>query len=88
MWTHGNATEHMYEAMSSSRFYPLIKNSNPQLYAQFILYDYYRNLGKAVKYEIIYEKKIEIGNWEFIFSKPRAKGKLPVVKHAKFTGLK
>lgn len=88
MWTHGNATEHMYEAVSSSRFYPEIKNSNPNLYSQFILYDYHKSLNKAVKKGIKYDTKITIGNWEFIFSKPRKNGDNPVVKHAKFSGLK
>ena len=88
MWTHGNATEHMYEALSSSNLYPLMKSSNPRLYAQFILYDYYKNLGKAVTNGIKYEVKIQKGSWEFIFSKPRSKDKFPVVKHAKFTGFK
>lgn len=88
MWTHGNATEHMYEAMSSPKLYPQIKNSNPKLYSQFILYDYYKSLGKAVSNGIKYEQKITNGNWEFIFSKPRSGAKYPVVKHAKFKGLK
>ena len=88
MWTHGNATEHMYEALSSSKLYPEIKNSNPKLYSQFILYDYHRSLNKAVKSGIKYDTKITKGNWEFIFSKPRKKGDNPVVKHAKFSGLK
>lgn len=88
MWTHVNATEHMYEALSSGKLYPEIKNSNPKLYAQFILYDYYQALGKAVKRGIKYETLISSGNWEFVFSRPRRVGGNPVVKHAKFSGLK
>ena len=88
MWSHGNATEHMYEAISSSNEYPNIKSSNPDLYTQFILYDYYISVSNAVKNGVNYEKKVTSGNWEFVFSSPREKQKYPVIKHAKFKGLK
>lgn len=88
MWTHGNATEHMYEAISSTKDNPLIKSSNPNLYTQFILYDYYKTIGTVVRSSISYEKKITYGHWEFVFARARSADKYPVVKHAKFIGLK
>lgn len=88
MWTHGNATEHMYEAMIATKATaPKLLNSNPNLYSQFILYDYWKTLGKAVSNGIQYEKIQTIGRWELIFSKPRKEGDKPVVKHSKFLGL-
>lgn len=87
MWAHGNATEHIYETMISIKATPALKNSNPRLYEQFILYDYYKSLGNAVKNGIVYNKKIIEGNWEFIFAKPRENSKYPVIKHSKFSGL-
>ena len=88
VWTHGNATEHIYEAILSIKADPAIKNSNPNMYTQFILYDYWKSLGTAIGKEIKYETKITQGQWEFILAKPRGEGKFPMVKHAKFNGLK
>lgn len=88
MWTHGNATKHMHEAILSLKDDPKLKDTNPKLYTQFILFDYWKSLGSAVKNGIEYDKKITTGSWEFIFSKPRKSGNNPVIKHAKFTGLK
>ncbi len=87
MWTHGNATEHMYEALISLKEIPMLKISNPNLYTQFILYDYYKSLGLAVSKGIKYSGTITIGSWEFAFAKPRVGAKYPVVKHALFKGL-
>jgi hypothetical protein len=87
MWTHNNATKHMHEAILSLKDDPKMKNTNPKLYTQFILYEYRCALRQAVKKEIKYEKKVYSGNWEFIFSRPRTPGHDPVIKHAKFTGL-
>ena len=86
MWTHNNATKHMHEALLSIKDNPRLKDTNPKLYTQFILYEYWRSLGSAVKSGISYNRKIYAGNWEFIFSKPRTTGNNPVIKHAKFTG--
>lgn len=88
MWTHGNATEHMYEAMVSIKDNPRLKGSNPNLYSQFVLYDYYKSLGKAVSKGISYNHTIKVGNWEFVFAPARKGQKYPVVKNALFTGLK
>ena len=87
MWTHGNATEHMYEALLSIKDNPRLKGSNPNLYAQFILYDYYKALGTAVVRGIDFGKTTVVGSWEFAFSRPRPSGKYPVVKHALFRGI-
>ena len=87
MWTHNNATKHMHEAILSLKENPKLKDTNPKLYTQFILYEYWRALGSSVKNGITYDKKIHSGNWEFIFSKPRKPGDNPVIKHTKFTGL-
>lgn len=87
MWTHGNATEHIFEAIVSIKDIPLLKDSNPNLYTQFILYDYYRSLCKAVAKGISFKRIITIGNWEFAFAPARKGQKYPVVKHALFTGL-
>ena len=88
MWTHGNATEHMYEALIAIKTKaPRIINSNPNLYSQFILYDYWKSLNNTVKNGIRYERLITEGRWEFKFSRPRSGAKYPVIKHAKFLGL-
>ena len=78
----------MHEAILSIKDDPKLKNTNPKLYTQFILYDYWKSLESAVESSIKYDKKITSGSWEFIFSKPRKSGDNPVIKHAKFTGLK
>ncbi|MCR5663199.1 MAG: filamentous hemagglutinin [bacterium] len=85
MWTHGNATKHMHQAILSFKDDPRLKFSNPKLYTQFILFDYWKSLSAAVNDGIKYDKMIYSGNWEFLFSKPRKKGDNPVVKHAQFT---
>ena len=78
----------MYEAISSAKDNPILKNSNPNLYTQFILYDYYKSVGDAVRNGVNYGKIVNNGNWAFIFAKPRNGNKYPVVKHAEFTGLR
>lgn len=88
MWTHNNATKHMYETILSIKDSPVLKNRDPKLYSQFILYDYWKSLGKAVKNWIVYNEMIYAGRWEFMFAKPRNNDSNPVIKHAKFTGLK
>ena len=87
MWTHNNATKHLHEAILSLKDNPMLKDTNPKLYTQFILYEYWRSLGKAVNSKITYNRKIYSGSWEFVFSKPRKSGDNPAVIHAKFTGL-
>ncbi len=87
MWTHGNATKHMHEAILSIKENLMIKDTNPGLYTQFILFDYWKSLGSAVKKGISYERKVTSGKWEFVFSKPRNQGENPVIIHARFKGV-
>ena len=89
LWTHGNATKHISEAVTSVKEYtPELINSNPRLYSQFILYDYYKTIGKAVKQKFELNKPFTVGNWEFIFVNDSKGGKYPVVKHSVFKGFK
>ena len=87
MWVHGNATEHIYEYVykgittGNGTAY-----TNPNLYTQEIMSDFYGSLQEATKSGIVYGEKITQGNWEFIFAQPRQAGQLPVIKHAQFNG--
>lgn len=85
-WTHGNATKHMNEALISIRDNPMLKNTNPNLFAQFILYDYRKALISATSGTVRLGTRIRVGHWEFILGK-RKGDKYPVVKHALFNGL-
>ena len=60
--------------------------TNPNLYTQEIISDFYGSLQEATKSGIVYGEKITQGNWEFIFAQPRQSGQLPVIKHAQFNG--
>jgi hypothetical protein len=87
MWVHGNATEHMYEdvykgiSTGNGTAY-----TNPDLYSQELMNDFYGSLEQATSSGITYGEKITSGNWEFIFATPRQEGQLPVIKHAMFKG--
>lgn len=87
MWVHGNATEHMYEDV-----YAKITAgegtayTNPNLYTQELMSDFYGSLEQATVSGIQYGELISAGNWEFIFAAPRQEGLLPVIKHAQFNG--
>ena len=83
----GNATEHIYEDLYKG----VIKENgtaytNPNLYTQEIINDFYGALKEVTKSEIAYGEKVIQGNWEFIFARPRKEGQLPVIKHALFNG--
>ena len=71
-WTHGNATKHMYEALISIRDNPMLKNTNPNLFAQFILYDYRKALIAATGGAIRLGTRIRVGHWEFILGKRKS----------------
>ena len=64
MWVHGNATEHMYEEVykgittGNGTAY-----TNPNLYTQEIMSDFYGSLQEATKSGIVYGEKITEGNW-------------------------
>lgn len=86
-WAHPNGTKHMEEALNSIKEYPMLKNTNPSLYAQFILYDFREAVIAATANGAPKPKtKCTVGNWEFFFDK-RASDKYPVIYHAKFLGL-
>ena len=87
MWVHGNATEHIYEdvykGMASGNGTAF---TNPNLYTQELMNDFYGALEQATKSGITYGEQINSGNWEFIFAKPRQEVQLPVIKHSMFNG--
>lgn len=64
-----------------------MKNANPDLLAQFILYDCHKALEAATANGIP-ERKMAVrsGHWEFVLNQ-RANDKYPVVYHARFFGL-
>ena len=87
MWVHGNATEHMYDEVYAK----IIAGegtayTNPNLYTQRLMSDFYSSLEQATSSGIKYGELISSGNWEFIFAPPRQEGLLPVIKHAQFNG--
>lgn len=87
MWVHGNATEHMYEDVYAK----IVAGegtayTNPNLYTQELMSDFYGSLEQATVSGIQYGELISAGNWEFIFAAPRQEGLLPVIKHAQFNG--
>ena len=87
MWVHGNATKHMYEDVYAK----IIAGegtayTNPNLYTQELMSNFYGSLEQATVSGIQYGGLISAGNWEFIFTAPRQEGLLPVIKHAQFNG--
>lgn len=87
MQVHGNVTEHMYEDVYKG----IITRSgtaytNPNLYTQEIMSDFYGSIQEATKSGIVQGEKITQGNQEFIFARLRQAGQLPVIKHAQFNG--
>ena len=57
----------MQEVLSTKTKHPL-KQSNPNLYSQFLLYDYHSALNKIPQGNITFDNKIKSGNWEFIIA--------------------
>ena len=87
MWAHGNATEHMYEDVYAKIMAGEgTAYTNPNLYTQELMSDFYGSLEQATVSGIKYGELIPAGNWEFIFAPPRQEGLLPVIKHAQFNG--
>ena len=87
MWVHGNATEHMYDDVYAKIMAGEgTAYTNPNLYTQELMTDFYGSLEKATASGIEYNELISTGNWEFIFSPARQEGVLPVIKHAQFNG--
>ncbi len=75
-WVHPNATEHMFEYVTRNLSFGV------NISSQFILDSFKSAVSSAMDQGIKYDKMMKIGNWELIFSKPRAEGQLPVIKHA------
>jgi RHS repeat-associated protein len=78
MWVHPNATEHMFEYVTKNLTHSRNINS------QQILTSFQHALKAAIQNGIKYGKMLKVDNWEFILSKPRGEGLLPVVKHAQY----
>ena len=60
--------------------------TNPNLYTQELMSDFYGSLEQATVSGIKYGELISAGNWEFIFAPLRQEGLLPVIKHVQFNG--
>ena len=80
IWVAGNATEHIveYAKMKAINYTPEAVN----MASQEQLTSLYFAIEKAAVKGLEYDKMIHVGGWELIFSKPRAQGQLPVLKHA------
>lgn len=86
-WANQNGTKHMNEALSSVKDLPALKNTNPDLMAQFILYDFREAVIKATSSGApAFKTKIRVDHWELFFNK-RESDKYPVIYHALFLGL-
>jgi hypothetical protein len=85
-WVNPNGTKHIIDELTSSKTRHQLKQANPNLYSQFLLFDYYKSVNRISSRKILYGEKIVSGNWEFIFAEARNGGKYPVIKHAQFTG--
>ena len=90
LWVHANATEHMYENLSSNAKRLSSKNiSNYQellsINCQELLSEFYYSLEIAIKNNGLKTgEMIHGGNWEFMLSEPRIEGKSLVIKHARY----
>ena len=75
-WVHPNATKHMAEYITKSTTHGIPMNS------QSLLTGFQESVSAAIKQGIKFEAPMKVGNWELIFSNPKAEGLLPVIKHA------
>lgn len=84
-WTHGNATKHMNEVVTTIKHDQQLAQANPKLLSQFVLYDYRKSLISATRNGVVFNKNIRTNHWDFRFS--RRKGdENTVVIHALFSG--
>jgi hypothetical protein len=83
VWVHGNASEHLYEAINS---YGKNAGKQTELYSQILLTDFQNALASVTKNGIHYEELMTVGNWEFKFGKAKETGQLPVLFHSVFKG--
>lgn len=84
-WTHGNATKHMNELVTTLKNEPRIAQSNPSLLSQFVLYDYRKSLISATRGGTPFNRIVRSGHWEFRFSRSKD-DKHTVIVHALFKG--
>jgi hypothetical protein len=81
IWVAPNASKHLWEYMTK---YKEMSHGMP-INSQSLLSSFKASVEKAIKLGILYtEKPIIIDSWEFMFSPPRHKGLLPVIKHAMY----
>ena len=82
VWVHGNATEHLRE-LEINLMKDISKTPEAKRLAmELILTDFQGALKEATKNGIKYDEMVNIGRWEFKFSKPREAGQLPALIHA------
>lgn len=77
IWVHPNATKHMVE-YSRRRAY----SHGRKITEQIMLKSLHAAVKQAVKQGIKFDRIMNIGGWELIFSAPRKKGQSIVLKHA------
>lgn len=86
-WANPNGTKHMDEALNSVKDLPALKNTNPDLMAQFILYDFREAIIEATSSGPPKHKEaIHTNHWVLVFNQ-RPTDEYPVVYHAQFLGL-
>lgn len=85
-WTHGNATKHMNEAVTTLKDSPMMAHTNPTLLSQFVLYDYRKTLEQIASQNIKLGHMYEGKHWKLMFKKKKS-DKHTVVVHALFKGL-
>ena len=87
-WVHPNASKHMAELLKSKGVYnstpKLNDNAQFNLNNQIILTNFHIAIEDATLKGFEYDKIINIGRWELIFSKSRTTDGLDVIKHALF----
>jgi filamentous hemagglutinin len=83
IWVHPNATEHIYQDVYMSRTLKNVMDKQTRdLAAQAELWSLHRAVSAATRLGITYDKPIVTDGWELVFSRPRAVGMNPVLKHA------
>ncbi len=81
VWVHGNGSKHIADHATAL----LARGVSPNLVnvgSQVQLASLQAAVAAAGKQGIVYEKLVNVGGWDLIFSAPRAAGLLPVLKHA------
>ncbi|MDU6012034.1 MAG: hypothetical protein E6Y86_08340 [Slackia sp.] len=86
-WTHGNATKHMNEAVTTLKGSQMMTNTNPDLLSQFVLYDYRKALNKVTSQDVKLGHMYESDHWSIMFKKKKGDANTVVV-HALFKGFK